>query len=797
MSYNFKKIEEKWQKYWEDNKTFKAIDFDENKPKYYANWEFPYPSAEGLHVGHPRGTIAVDVIARMKRQQGHNVLHCMGWDAFGLPSERYAIKTGEQPQVSTVRCANNYKRQINSMGISYDWSREINTTDPAYYKWTQWLFLQFFKHDLAYKQTTEINFCPDCKIGLANEEVIDGKCERCGSEAEKRERSQWMLRITAYADRLLEGLKDFDAPEFVKASQENWIGRSQGVEFSFESKLPVDFRVYTTRPDTIYGTTFIVVAPEAKIIKQLESYIENKEEVNTYVEASKQKSELERKQGTKEKTGVELKGVTAINPFTKKEIKVFVGDFVIASYGTGIVMATPAHDDRDYDFAKKYGVEVIHVIKGPNNEELPYCEKEGILINSGEYTGLSVTEAIEAITGYMEKEGFGESKVNYSLRDWVFSRQRYWGEPIPLVNCEKCGWVEVPESELPLRLPKVDDYLPTDTGESPLAKVENWVNTTCPTCGGHAKRETDIMPNWAGSSWYFLRYIDPHNTEEFANFEKLKYWLPLDIYDGGQEHITLHVLYSRFWNNFFYDIGLSPVKEYFKRKTVHGYILGENGEKMSKSKGNVINPDECIEEFGSDAFRVYEMFIGAFNQTSFWSDKGLKGVKKFLDRVFGMQELFNDELNEAVEIALNEAIKKVTYDTEATKFNTAIASMMAFTNVVYENKTVTKKQYFKLLTLLSPYAPHMTEELNETYSIVKGSMQFAPWPKVSDFIQKTIEIMVQKNSKNQRTVVVPIDATEEEVLELVKQNERLATLSENAFKVIYIKNRLINLIVKG
>jgi leucyl-tRNA synthetase len=797
VDYNFEEIERKWQKHWKDTGTFAAVDFDETKPKYYANWEFPYPSAEGLHVGHPRGTIAIDVIARMKRQQGYNVLHSIGWDAFGLPSERYALKVGEKPQNTTIRCADNYKRQISAMGISYDWDREIFTTDPSYYKWTQWLFLQFYKHGLAYKQKAEINFCPDCKIGLANEEVVDNRCERCGAEVEKQEKNQWMLKITAYAERLLEGLEDFEAPEYVKLSQKNWIGKSKGVEFSFESELPVDFKVFTTRPDTIYGTTFIVIAPEAKAINKLKPYINNWDEVSEYVEQSKQKSELERKQNAKEKTGVELKGVKVINPFTKKPVKVFVGDFVIASYGTGIVMATPAHDERDYAFAKKYDIEIVQVVKGNNNEPLPYCEKEGTLVNSGEYTGLTVEKAIEKIVDYMQAQGFGEAKTNYALRDWVFSRQRYWGEPIPLVNCNECGWVPVADKDLPVTLPETKDYMPTEKGESPLAKVTDWVNTTCPKCGKSAKRETDVMPNWAGSSWYFLRYIDPHNSEEFANYDKLKYWLPLDIYDGGQEHITLHVLYSRFWNNFFYDIGLSPVREYFKRKTVHGYILGENGEKMSKSKGNVINPDECIKEFGADAFRVYEMFIGAFNQTSFWSDKGLKGVKKFLDKVWLMQELINENLSEEVEVSLNDTIKKVTQDTEATKFNTAVAAMMTFVNTVYEHKTVTKEQFLKLIVLLSPYAPHLAEEINEKYKVVDGSMQYAPWPKVSEFTRKTVEIMVQKNSKNLVKANVPADASKEEVLEIIKTNEKVAPLMQNIVKVIYIKNRLVNLIVKG
>ena len=716
--YNPKEIEQKWQKIWDDEKAFAASD-DYSKPKYYALVEFPYPSGQGLHVGHPRPYTALDIVARKRRMEGYNVLYPMGWDAFGLPTENYAIKNHIHPKIVTKNNVHRFKEQLHSLGYSFDWDREINTTDPEYYKWTQWIFLKLFKAGLAYKAEMPINWCTSCKVGLANEEVVNGHCERCGAEVIRKVKSQWMLKITEYADKLLEGLDHVDYIERVKVSQKNWIGRSTGAEVDFpiagkEDKL----RIYTTRPDTLFGVTYMVISPEHPYIEKFASEIKNLDEVKAYQEQAARKSDFERSELAKEKTGVKIDGLTAVNPVNGKEIPIWVSDYVLMSYGTGAIMAVPAHDERDWEFAKKFNMPIIQVVEsseGPVdvNEAAFVDVATGKLVNSGFLNGMEVAEAKKAIIEYLEKENIGTQKTNYKLRDWVFSRQRYWGEPIPIVHCDKCGYVPLPEDQLPLELPDVESYMPTDNGESPLAAMRSWVETTCPCCGGPAERETDTMPQWAGSSWYFLRYTDPHNTEALASPEALKYWMPVDWYNGGMEHTTLHLLYSRFWHRFLYDEKVVPCPEPYQKRTSHGMILGENGEKMSKSRGNVVNPDDIVNEFGADTLRTYEMFIGAFELSAAWSNEGVKGCRRFLERVWKLQEIVTDEAgySKELETRMHQTIKKVSSDFETLKYNTAIAAMMSLINDFYKAGKVTRDEFKTLLILLNPVAPHMTEEL--------------------------------------------------------------------------------------
>ena len=716
MSYNFSKVEEKWQKKWYEEGTFNASNDFKNPKKWYGLIEFPYPSGQGLHVGHPRSYTALDIIARKKRMEGYNVLYPIGFDAFGLPAENYAIKNHVHPKITTENNINHFREQLKALGFSFDWSREINTTDPDYYKWSQWIFIQLYKKGLAYKATMPINFCTGCKVGLANEEVVNGVCERCGSTVVQKEKSQWMLKITEYAQRLIDDLDEVDFLDKIKAQQINWIGRSEGAEVNFKIEGTDDsLLVYTTRPDTIFGATYMVVAPEHEIIKKYSDRITNLDEVNAYKEKAALKSDFERAELNKEKTGVEIKGIKAVNPLTNETIPIWISDYVLITYGTGAIMAVPAHDTRDFEFATKMGLEIKQVIKAADGEEteLPLTDVEnGISINSGFLTGLSSKEAIAKAIEYIHENGLGEKKVNYKLRDWVFSRQRYWGEPIPMVYCEDCGWNPIDESELPLRLPDIEDYEPGENGESPLAKQTEWIKTKCPCCGKEAKRETDTMPQWAGSSWYFLRYMDPHNNDALASKEALEYWSPIDWYNGGMEHTTLHLLYSRFWHKFLYDIGVVPTKEPYQKRTSHGMILGTNGEKMSKSKGNVINPDDIVEEFGADTFRVYEMFMGPFDQTAPWSMESIRGCGKFLDRVWNMQEILvdGDEYSKEHEKMMHKAIKKVSSDIEEMKFNTSVAEFMKMTNEFYKDKVINKAEYKTFLQLLNPFAPHMTEE---------------------------------------------------------------------------------------
>ena len=718
--YDFKRIDKKWQKYWEDNKTFEAKT-GENKKKSFLLIEFPYPSGQGLHVGHPRSYTALDSVARKRRLEGENVLFAIGWDAFGLPAENYAIKNHVHPEIITAKNIANFKRQLKSIGFSFDWSREINTTDPDYYKWTQWIFLKMFEKGLAYKKEMPINWCTSCKCGLANEEVVGGKCERCGGEVIQKQQSQWMLKITAYAQRLLDDLKDLDYADRIKAQQINWIGRSEGAEVNFEiNETGETLTVYTTRPDTLYGATYMVVSPEHPMIDKYKDKIKNIDEVLAYRAESAKKSDFERTELAKDKTGVALSGITAKNPLTGRDIPVWTSDYVLMSYGTGAIMAVPAHDERDFDFAKKFDLPIIEVIKGGKDiTKEAYTDVEnGIMINSGDLDGLSCKEAQKKVIDYLEANGLGKRKVNFKLRDWVFSRQRYWGEPIPIVHCEKCGYVPLPESELPLRLPEIEKFEPGQNGESPLNNCTEWVNTTCPHCGGKAKRETDTMPQWAGSSWYFLRYTDPKNSEALASKEALDYWMPVDWYNGGMEHTTLHLLYSRFWYKFLYDLGVVPTKEPYMRRTSHGMILGENGEKMSKSRGNVVNPDEMVDTYGADAFRTYELFIGAFDQSTPWSTQGLSGCNKFLDRVYNLKDMVTDSdgYSPELESLMHKTIKKVGDDIEKIKFNTAVAALMSLVNEFYKKGSVTRGEYKTLLILLNPFAPHITEELFEMMS---------------------------------------------------------------------------------
>ena len=805
MSYNFSKVEEKWQKKWYEEGTFNASNDFKNPKKWYGLIEFPYPSGQGLHVGHPRSYTALDIIARKKRMEGYNVLYPIGFDAFGLPAENYAIKNHVHPKITTENNINHFREQLKALGFSFDWSREINTTDPDYYKWSQWIFIQLYKKGLAYKATMPINFCTGCKVGLANEEVVNGVCERCGSPVVQKEKSQWMLKITEYAQRLIDDLDDIDFLDKIKAQQTNWIGRSEGAEVNFKIEGTDDsLLVYTTRPDTIFGATYMVVAPEHEIIKKYSDRITNLDEVNAYKEKAALKSDFERAELNKEKTGVEIKGIKAVNPLTNETIPIWISDYVLITYGTGAIMAVPAHDTRDFEFATKMGLEIKQVIKAADGEEteLPLTDVEnGISINSGFLTGLSSKEAIAKAIEYIHENGLGEKKVNYKLRDWVFSRQRYWGEPIPMVYCEDCGWNPIDESELPLRLPDIEDYEPGENGESPLAKQTEWIKTKCPCCGKEAKRETDTMPQWAGSSWYFLRYMDPHNNDALASKEALEYWSPIDWYNGGMEHTTLHLLYSRFWHKFLYDIGVVPTKEPYQKRTSHGMILGTNGEKMSKSKGNVINPDDIVEEFGADTFRVYEMFMGPFDQTAAWSMESIRGCGKFLDRVWNMQDMMTDgdEYSPKFEKMMHKAIKKVTSDIEEMKFNTSIATFMTMVNEFYKEKTINKAEYKTFLQLLNPFAPHMTEEL---FSIVgeTKTINETPWPTYDEAktIDDEIEIPVQINGKVKVVVKVQKDADEETVKGVVHNDETMVALldGKNVVKEIYVKGKIYNIVVK-
>ena len=802
-----KKIEKKWQDIWDENKAFAATN-DYSKPKYYALVEFPYPSGQGLHVGHPRPYTALDIVARKRRMQGYNVLYPMGWDAFGLPTENYAIKNKIHPKIVTKNNVQRFKAQLKSLGYSFDWDREINTTDPEYYKWTQWIFLKLFKAGLAYKKEMPINWCTSCKVGLANEEVVNGVCERCGSEVVRKVKSEWMLKITEYADQLIKDLDDVDYIEKVKISQKNWIGRSEGAEVDFTISGKEDkLRVYTTRPDTLFGATYMVVSPEHPLIDKYKDEIGNMPAIEEYREMSARKSDFERTELAKEKTGVQIDGLKAVNPVNGKEIPIWISDYVLMSYGTGAIMAVPAHDTRDWEFAKKFNLPLVQVVGGKDGAEVD-IDKEaftdvatGVLMNSDFLNGLEVTAAKAKIIEFLEEKGIGTKKVNYKLRDWVFSRQRYWGEPIPIVFCEKCGYVPIDESQLPLELPEVESYMPTDNGESPLAAMTDWVNTTCPCCGGPAKRETDTMPQWAGSSWYFLRYTDPDNHEALASPEALKYWLPVDWYNGGMEHTTLHLLYSRFWHKFLYDQKVVPTKEPYQKRTSHGMILGENGEKMSKSRGNVVNPDDIVNEYGADTLRTYEMFIGAFDLSASWSEDGVKGCRRFLDRVWKLQEFMTEEdgYSKDLETKMHQTIKKVSNDYENLKFNTAIAAMMALINEFYKKTKITKGEFSTLLMLLNPVAPHITEELWQLIGN-DGYIYQQSWPEFDEAktVESTVEIAVQVNGKIKAKLNVSLEDTQEAVRTQVMAapNVAAAVDGKNIVKEIYVKGKLYNIVAK-
>jgi len=804
MKYDFKAIEGKWQQYWDENKTFEASNADKSKPKFYGLVEFPYPSGHGLHVGHPRGYTAIDIITRKKRLEGYNVLFPMGWDAFGLPTENFAIKNNIHPAVVTEKNVENFKRQLKMLGFGFDWSREINTTDPNYYKWTQWIFLKLFEKGLAYKTKMPINFCTGCKVGLANEEVVNGVCERCGSEVVQKEKSQWMLKITEYAQRLIDDLADVDYIERVKVQQTNWIGRSEGAEVDFKIKGTDDkIRVYTTRPDTLFGATYMVLAPEHPYVEKYKDIIENYAEVEAYKAEAAKKSDFERAELDKNKTGVMLKGITAIDPVNNAEIPIWISDYVLVTYGTGAIMAVPAHDTRDWEFAKKFDMPIIEVVAGGEDvQKEAFTDVEtGVMVNSGFLTGMQVEDAKKAIIDYLEKEGIGTRKVNFKLRDWVFSRQRYWGEPIPLVNCPHCGWVPVPESELPLQLPDTKNFEPGESGESPLIKIRDWVETTCPKCGAKAERETDTMPQWAGSSWYFLRYIDPNNSDFLAGMEELKYWLPIDWYNGGMEHTTLHLLYSRFWHKFLYDIGVVPTKEPYQKRTSHGMILGENGEKMSKSRGNVINPDDVVNEYGADTFRTYEMFIGAFDQATPWSMNGVKGCYKFLERVWNLQNILvdGDSYSKELETALHKTIKKVTDDYDRMKFNTGIAALMSFINDVMKVEKINKAEFKTFITLLNPVAPHITEELWNVAGF-DGALSDTKWPEYDEAktVDDEIEVVVQINGKIRDKMMISADLNPQQMQEVALASEKIKELTEGkqVVKVIAVPKKLINIVVK-
>ena len=802
MKYNHKAVEEKWQKIWEDKGVFHASE-DTEKEKFYALIEFPYPSGQGLHVGHPRPYTALDTVARKRRLEGYNVLYPIGWDAFGLPTENYAIKNHIHPEIVTKKNIARFKKQIQSLGISFDWSREINTTDPEYYKWTQWIFIQLYKHGLAYKKEMNVNWCTGCNCVLANEDVVNGVCERCGSEVVHRVKSQWMLKITAYADKLIDGLDGLDYIERVATQQKNWIGRSKGAEVDFTTTTGDTLTIYTTRADTLYGATYMVISPEHPMIEKWADKISNMDEIKKYQEAAARKSDFERTEVAKEKTGVRIDGVNAINPVNNKEIPIFISDYVLVSYGTGAIMAVPAHDTRDWEFAKKFDLPIIEVVKGGNVQEEAYTDcAKGIMVNSGMLDGLTVDEAKKKIIDWLTSEGKGHSKVNYKLRDWVFSRQRYWGEPIPMVYCEKCGYVPLDEKDLPLRLPMVESYEPTDNGESPLAKMTDWINTTCPCCGGKAKRETDTMPQWAGSSWYYLRYMDPHNKNAIASKEALNYWSPVDWYNGGMEHTTLHLLYSRFWHKFLYDIGVVPTPEPYAKRTSHGMILGENGEKMSKSRGNVVNPDEIVDEYGADTMRLYEMFIGDFEKAAPWSKASIRGCRRFVERYWNLQNVLidGDKIRPELESAFNKAIKKVGEDIENIKFNTAIATLMALINDISNVKSINKEELRIFSILLNPFAPHVTEEVYEACKLGNGILAEAEWPKYdeSKCVDESVEIVVQVNGKIKTKLNIPVDADKDTVLELAKNDEnvRKAIDGMNIIKEIVVPKKLVNLVVK-
>ena len=797
--YNFTEIEKKWQKIWDEKETFK-VSADYTKPKFYSLVEFPYPSGEGLHVGHPRSYTAIDIISRKKRLEGYNVLYPMGWDAFGLPTENYAIKNKIHPKKVTEKNIENFKRQLKSLGFSFDWSKEIDTTDPKYYKWSQWIFLQLFKHGLAYKKEMAVNWCTSCKVVLANEEVVNGGCERCHSEVIRKVKSQWMLKITEYAQRLIDDLDEVDYIDRVKAQQKNWIGRSTGAEVDFKttSDEAEALRVYTTRPDTLFGATYMVISPEHPYIEKWSDKIANMSEIKIYQEESNKKSDFERTELVKEKTGVKIDGISAINPVNGKEIPIYISDYVLMSYGTGAIMAVPAHDTRDWEFAKAFNLPIIEVVAGGDVEKEAFTDVEsGKMVNSGFLDGMEVSDAKKAITEYLEKENLGEPKVNYKLRDWVFSRQRYWGEPIPIVHCERCGPVAIPESELPLLLPEVESYEPTDTGESPLSKMTEWVDTVCPACGGKACRETDTMPQWAGSSWYFIRYIDPDNNDEIASKEKINYFLPVDWYNGGMEHTTLHLLYSRFWHKFLYDIGVVNTKEPYAKRTSHGMILGENGEKMSKSRGNVVNPDDIVNEYGADVMRLYEMFIGDFEKAAPWSSAGIKGCSRFLDRSYGLLDLVNDKALD--EKSIHKTIKKVTNDIDSLKFNTGIAALMSLLNEIYDNRGLTKEQFKQFITLLNPFAPHVSEEM-WLQAGFEGMLNQAKWPEYDEAktVDNEYEIVIQLNGKIREKLIISADLSKEEIEKTVMAADKVKEIidGKTVIKVIVVPNKLVNIVVK-
>ena len=801
MKYNPKSIEPKWQQKWEETGVFHASNHSD-KPKYFTLVEFPYPSGQGLHVGHPRPYTALDIVSRKRRMQGYNVLYPIGWDAFGLPTENYAIKNHVHPAEVTKQNIARFKQQIQSLGISFDWSREINTTDPNYYKWTQWIFLQLLKHGLAYKKEMAVNWCTSCKCVLANEEVVNGVCERCGSEVVRKVKSQWMLKITEYAQRLIDDLDQVDYPERVKAQQINWIGRSTGAEVDFPTTAGDTLTVYTTRPDTLYGATYMVVSPEHPYLEKWADRLENLEEIRAYQAEAAKKSDFERTEVAKDKTGVRLQGVAAVNPLTGKEIPIFISDYVLVSYGTGAIMAVPAHDTRDWEFAKKFGLPIVEVVKGGDVEKEAFTDCDtGIMVNSGILDGLSVEDAKKRIVAYLKEKGIGHEKVNYKLRDWVFSRQRYWGEPIPVVYCEKCGWVPLPEEQLPLTLPDVKSYEPTDNGESPLAHMTDWVNTTCPHCGGPARRETDTMPQWAGSSWYYLRYMDPHNDKAPVSKEALDYWNCVDWYNGGMEHTTLHLLYSRFWHKFLYDIGVVPTAEPYAKRTSHGMILGGNGEKMSKSRGNVVNPDDIVNEYGADTLRLYEMFIGDFEKAAPWNINSLRGCRRFLERYWNLQEILTEGgLRSEMETAFHKTIKKVTEDIESLKFNTAIAALMALINDITDHGSITKEELKIFTLLLNPFAPHVTEEVWEANALGEGMVASAQWPAYDEAKCKdqTVEIVVQVNGKLRARMQVEADIAKEDALAAAKNEPKIAAeiAGKKIVKEIYVPGKLVNIVAR-
>ena len=808
MGYDFTAIENKWQKYWDEHKTFHAEN-DYSKPKFYALVEFPYPSGQGLHIGHPRPYTAMDIVSRKRRLQGYNVLFPMGWDAFGLPTENFAIKNKIHPAIVTKNNVARFKAQLKSLGLSFDWDREINTTDPDYFKWTQWIFLKLFKAGLAYKKEMNVNWCTSCKVVLANEEVVNGKCERCGGEVVHKVKSQWMLKITEYAQKLIDDLDSVDYFEKIKTAQKNWIGRSTGAEVDFTTTAGDMLTIYTTRPDTLFGATYMVISPEHPIIEKWADKLQNMDAIREYQAAAARKSDFDRTEMNKDKTGVKLEGVRAVNPVNGKEIPIFISDYVLMTYGTGAIMAVPAHDTRDWEFAKVFNLPIIEVVKGGEDvqkEAFTDCAT-GIMVNSEFLDGLSVEDAKVKIKEWLTANGKGREKVNYKLRDWVFSRQRYWGEPIPVVNCEKCGWVALPESELPLKLPEVDSYMPTDTGESPLSTLESFINTTCPCCGGPAKRETDTMPQWAGSSWYFLRYCDPHNDKELASKEALKYWMPVDWYNGGMEHTTLHLLYSRFWHKFLYDQGVVPCKEPYMRRTSHGMILGKDPErpgeftKMSKSKGNVVNPDDVVKEYGADTLRLYEMFVGDFEKAAPWQENGIKGCKRFLDRVWAMQEKVvpGDEYSDKLRASMHKTIKKVSEDIETLKFNTAIATMMGLLNEIDAAGSLTRADYRTLLILLNPFAPHITEELYQVMGY-EGVLNEQKWVEYDEklCVEDSVEIVVQVNGKVKARFNAPVDCAKEELENLAFDLPEIKALTDGktVVKKIAVPNKLVNIVVK-